>query len=101
MHLKNDQGNKVFSFTGGGRCYDLNHDRGEYVQTCIIPANFLNWGNFSLDIFVVENMAHVLLREMDVLTFTLSAKSRKLGSSMGKEPGDITPKFEFTEEKIG
>lgn len=101
MHLKNDQGNKVFSFTGGGRCYSLQHDSGEYIQTCIIPANFLNWGNFSLDIYIVENMAHAFLRELDVLTFTLSGQSRQLGSSMGKEPGDITPKFEFSEEKIG
>ena len=100
MHLKNDQGNKVFSFTGGGRCYNLHHDIGEYIQICIIPANFLNWGNYSLDIYIVENMAHAFLREMDVLTFTLSGGMRMMGSYMGKEPGDITPKFDFSEEKV-
>ena len=101
MHLKNEQGNKVFSFSGAGRCYGFEHDQGEYVQTCIIPANFLNWGIYSLDVYVVENRAHPFLREMDVLTFTLSSRSHAIGSYRGKEPGDITPKFNFTEEKIG
>lgn len=100
MHLKNDQGNKIFSFSGGGRCYDLHHDSGEYVQSCVIPGNFLNWGNYSLDVYVVENRSRPFLREMDVLTFTLSGKSKGLGSFMGREPGDITPKFVFNEEKV-
>ena len=101
FHLKNDQGNKVFSFSGGGRCYDYFHDRGEYFQSCIIPANFLNWGNYALDVYVVENRSRPFLREMDVLTFTLSNRAHAIGTFMGKEPGDITPKFAFTEEKIG
>ena len=101
MHMKNDQGNKIFSFSGGGRCYDYYHDSGEYVQTCIVPANFLNWGNYALDLFVVEDRAHPFLKGLDVLSFTLSNKARAIGTYMGKEPGDITPKFDFTEEKIG
>ena len=100
MHMKNDQGNKIFSFSGGGRCYDYYHDTGEYVQTCIIPANFMNWGNYALDLFVVEDRAHPFLKGLDVLSFTLSNKARAIGTYMGKEPGDITPKFAFNEEKI-
>ena len=100
MHMKNDQGNKIFSFSGGGRCYDYYHDSGEYVQSCIIPANFLNWGNYSLDLYVVENRARSFLREMDVITFTLSNKAHALGTFMGREPGDVTPKFDFTEKKV-
>lgn len=100
MHLKNDQGNKLFSFNGGGRCYDYFHERGEYEQTCVIPANFLNWGNYSLDIYIVEDRARSFLREMDVLTFTISNKLHELGTFMGKEPGDITPQFVFSEKKL-
>lgn len=100
MHMKNDQGNKVFSFSGGGRCYDYYHDTGEYVQTCIIPANFLNWGNYALDLYVVEDRARSFLRGFDVLSFTLSNKAHAIGTFMGKEPGDITPKFEFKEEMV-
>ena len=101
MHMKNDQGNKVFSFSGGGRCYALNHDCGEYVQTCFIPANFLNWGNYALDVLVVEDRARAILHSSDVLSFTLSNRARAIGTYMGKEPGDITPRFDFKEEKIG
>ena len=100
LHMKNDQGNKIFSFSGGGRCYDYYHESGEYVQTCVIPANFLNWGNFALDLYVVEDRARSFIREMDVLSFTLSNKAHALGTLMGKEPGDITPKFDFTEERV-
>ena len=98
--MKNDQGNKIFSFSGGGRCYDFYHESGEYVQTCIIPANFLNWGNYALDVVVVEDRARDFLHSSDVLSFTLSNKAHSLGAYMGKEPGDITPRFVFTEEKV-
>jgi len=40
------------------------------------------------------------LRGMDVLTFTLSNKAHAIGTYMGREPGDITPKFEFNERMI-
>lgn len=99
MHLKNDMGNKIFSFNGGGRCYDYYHDRGEYIQTCIIPAKFLNWGNYSIDLYVVEDRSRSFLREMDVISFTLSNKALDLGTFMGKEPGDVTPEFVFKEER--
>lgn len=101
MLMKNDQGNKIFSFGGGGRCYVFYHECGEYVQTCIIPANFLNWGNYALDILAVEDRARAFLTSFDVLSFTLSNRAHAIGANMGKEPGDITPKFAFTEEKIG
>ena len=99
--MKNDQGNKIFSFGGGGRCYDYYHESGEYIQTCIIPSNFMNWGNYALDVVVVEDRARAFLHSSDVLSFTLSNRARAIGTYMGKEPGDITPRFDFKEEKIG
>ena len=100
LHLKNEQGNKVFSFSGGGRCYNYYHDIGIYEQMCYIPANFLNWGNYSLDLYVVEDCARSFLREMDVANFVIVARAKGLGTFMGKEPGDITPLFDFVENKI-
>ena len=32
MHMKNEQGNKIFSFSGSGRCYDKHHEAGGYLQ---------------------------------------------------------------------
>ena len=102
LHLKNDQGVKLFSFGGGGRCYDKYHDEGEYLQTCIIPGDFLNWGNYSIDFLALQQGRTVedLANESDLIAFTVSNKKKALGGYMGKEPGDITPRFDFTEERL-
>jgi len=102
MHMKNEQGNKIFSFSGGGRCYDKHHEAGEYLQTCTIPANFLNWGNYAIDFMAFRqiNNIEVLADESDIVSFTISNRQIAIGGYMGKEPGDVTPKFEFVEEKL-
>ena len=102
MHMKNEQGEKLFSFSGSGRCYDRQHEAGEYLQTCIIPANFLNWGSFALDFlaFKRENNIIPLAEENDIISFSLASRKVAIGSFMGKEPGYITPRFDFTENKL-
>ena len=102
MHMKNEQGEKLFSFSGAGRCYDKHHEAGEYEQKCIIPANFLNWGNFAIDLmaFKRENNIVVIAEENDIISFSLASRQVAIGSFMGKEPGYITPKFEFTESVL-
>lgn len=99
-HLKNEQGQKVFSCSGGGRCYSKKHDSGVYEQVCYIPANFLNWGEYALDLFAIENSRAPFLLENDIVSFVVSNKGKGFGVYMGKEPGDITPKFDFIETKI-
>jgi lipopolysaccharide transport system ATP-binding protein len=102
MHMKNDQGNKIFAFGGGGGCYDKHHKSGEYVQKCTIPANFLNWGNYAIDFMAFQqfNNIEVLADECDIVSFTIANRQVAIGGYMGKEPGDVTPRFEFVEEKI-
>ena len=102
MHMKNEQGNKIFSFSGGGRCYDKHHEAGEYVQTCWIPANFLNWGSYAVDFMAFQqiNKIECLACEYDIISFTMANRQVAIGGYMGKEPGDVTPKFDFVEEKI-
>jgi lipopolysaccharide transport system ATP-binding protein len=102
LHMKNEQGNKLFSFSGGGRCYDKHHEAGEYLQTCVIPANFFNWGNFAIDFMAFEqtNTINCLADESDIISFVISNRQVALGSYMGKEPGDVTPRFDFVEQKL-
>ena len=102
MHMKNEQGNKIFSFSGAGRCYDKHHDSGEYLQKCTIPANFLNWGNYAIDFMAIkqENTIEFMAEEYDLVSFTLANRQVAIGGYMGKEPGDVTPKFDFVEEKV-
>ncbi len=94
FHMKNEQGQKMFSFSGGSQL-DRKHDVGVYEQTCHLPASFFNWGNYSLDMYVVENRRRAFLIDNDTVSFTLSNREASLGSWMGKEPGDITPRFAF------
>jgi len=102
LHMKNEQGNKIFSFTGATRCYDKHHETGEYEQICMIPANFLNWGNYAIDFMAFEqaNNINCLAEDSDIISFTLANRQVAIGGYMGKEPGDITPKFDFVEHKL-
>lgn len=102
MHMKNDQGNKIFSFSGEDRCYDKHHEFGEYKQVCTIPANFLNWGSYALDFMALQGSGKDsdLADEHDILSFTIANKQVEIGGYMGKEPGDVTPRFDFVEEKL-
>lgn len=102
MHMKNEQGIKVFSFGGGGRCYDKYHEAGEYEQICTIPSNFLNWGNYSVDLLAIQqtNTIECLVDENDIVSFTVAVKQVSVGGYMGREPGDVTPKFVFVENRL-
>ena len=102
LHMKNEQGNKIFSFSGADSCYDVHHEAGEYLQTCIIPANFLNWGSYAIDLMALQGSGKDsdLADEHDLISFVVSNKQVEIGGYMGKEPGDVTPKFEFLEEKV-
>ena len=102
MHMKNEQGAKIFSFGGGGRCYDKKHEAGEYEQTCTIPANLLNWGNYAIDFMAFQQANNIdrLVNEQDLVSFTVSNRRVRIGGYMGREPGDITPRFDFIENKL-
>ena len=100
LHFKNEQGNTIFSSSGGGRCIEYFHDVGEYEQICHIPADFFNWGNYSIDLYVVEDRVRSFARDFDIVSFSVSNKANEIGTFMGKEPGDVMPKFEYSEERI-
>ena len=103
LHMKNERGEKIFSTSGGDTYYTKQHEAGEYEQICHIPKDFLNWGNYIIDLLAF-NQAPVLeelLVESDIVSFTLGNRPIELGGWMGREPGDITPQFEYTDKKIG
>ena len=103
FHMKNEQGDKIFSFGAGTEQVPQKKSVGEYEQICHIPANFLNWGNYAIDFMAFEFISGVkeLLRETDLILFSLAGRAIEVGGWMGKEPGDVTPHFEFEEQKIG
>lgn len=99
FHMKNEQGQKMFSFSGASQI-GLQHEEGVYEQVCVFPANFFNWGNYALDLYVIKDRKDGLIVEDDIISFTLSNRELPIGSWMGKEPGDITPRFICYENKF-
>ena len=102
MHIKNEQGERMFSTTGKNRCIDPVHSVGEYEQICKLPKDFFNWGSYSIDLLVIEQPNNIvcLLYEQDIISYTLANRAIELGCYMGREPGDITPKFDYIETKL-
>lgn len=102
MHLKNEMGERIFATTGANRCYEYYHSKGEYEQICTIPANFLNWGEYSLDFLALEQKNNVewIVAQEDIVSFIITNKALAVGDWMGKEPGDITPSFDYKEMKL-
>ena len=102
MHMKNEQGDKIFSFGGAGRCYEKHHEAGEYEQICHLPKDFFNWGTYAIDFLALSQPSNIewLMVEQDIVSFTIANRPIEIGGWMGKEPGDITPKFDFTEKKL-
>ena len=68
---------------------------GQNIITCVFPKNFFQSGNFTLALFVVEDKKRAIFNENDILNFTIVDGGRELGVYMGREPGYITPKFEW------
>jgi lipopolysaccharide transport system ATP-binding protein len=99
FHFKNEQGVKVFASYGVDRCFPYEHEAGEYEQIALIPKNFLNWGNFYIDL-LISNGHETLKYESDIISFSVSNKSGKIGMWMGRIAGDVTPQFEFTERRL-
>lgn len=99
LHMKNERGERMFSTSGGNKYYDKFHNAGEYEQICRIPADFFNWGTFSIDFFAFNQSPNLvdILTEPDVISFTLANRPIEIGEWLGKEPGDITPQFEYCE----
>ena len=104
MHIKNEQGEKMFSTSGGGRCYETRHDKGVYEQVCHIPANFFNWGSYVIDLMAItaDGGIHHLIGAHgdDIISFSVESKEKSIGGWMYKEPGNITPTFDYSESKL-
>ena len=103
FHMKNEQGEKMFSFTSGNEQISQKKTPGVYEQICHIPANFLNFGAYTLDLMAVTGdggIRHLIGDHGDdILTFSVENKEIELGGWMYKEPGDITPHFKFAEKQ--
>jgi lipopolysaccharide transport system ATP-binding protein len=100
LHIKDEQGNKIFSTGSGEINNNYNVSTGLYLVNVVFPSNFFNWGTLNIDLYVVENRKKPVIIINDIISFTISNKEVPLGEWMGREPGAIMPKFEWGQKKI-
>ena len=100
FYLKNEMGEQVFMCRDFDNVLPFEHEIGEYEQTFRIPGNFLNSGAYFVMIAPVKDNNHVICCTGDAISFNLIHKEIAIGNWMGREKGDITPRFKFEERLI-
>lgn len=96
LQFKNEKGDILFVTTPNNASI-LNHQSDNIQLCCDIPANFLNEGNFAINLQVVKKDSKWELLQIfeDILGFTIEPPSHKLGDWMGKSKGWLKPKFDW------
>ncbi|MFV8271470.1 polysaccharide ABC transporter ATP-binding protein [Flavobacterium sp. GT2N3] len=94
--LNNESGEALFTFSHVNNKLKLN--RGLNKIKCTLPEGFLNIGSYYLTVYVIENSKTTLFVEKDIMSFIIQEGERAIGTWMGKEPGFIKPKFDWSIE---
>jgi lipopolysaccharide transport system ATP-binding protein len=94
--LNNEMGDSLFTFSHVNNKLKLK--QGLNKIKCTLPEGFLNVGSYYLALYIIENAKTTLFVEKDIMSFNIQEGERGIGSWMGKEPGFIKPKFDWTIE---
>lgn len=92
-HLINELGEAIFSLTHIR--FDIKLKSGNNKLICRIPKSFLQAGNFSLKFLIVKDKKKVIYNEDSIISFTVVNGGTEIGAFMGREPGFVTPNFEW------
>ncbi|MDC0637733.1 ABC transporter ATP-binding protein [Flavobacteriaceae bacterium] len=93
FHLHDETGNDLFSF---GSRQHLTFNRGNNFIRCLLPDGFLQHGNYSLSLFLVTDKKKPVFVEKNVIYFSVIHAQKEIGAYMGREPGSIRPKFNWS-----
>ena len=93
-HLYNEMGDALFSFSNVDEKKKLKPGSNELK--CTFPRAFFQSGQFFLSFFVIKDKREAIFVESDIISFTVVDSGRDFGVYMGREPGSIKPKFEWT-----
>jgi lipopolysaccharide transport system ATP-binding protein len=96
--MKDDDGKKIFTFSNNRDQVFLQPGKNRLI--CEFPRQFLNVGQYFIDVLLVENRKRVFAIEEDAVSFMITMKPVELGVWMGKEPGFIKPSFDWRIEAL-
>ncbi|MCL5407581.1 MAG: ABC transporter ATP-binding protein [Patescibacteria group bacterium] len=107
IHLKNDLGTYILA-TGNLPSANLAQDewfnkpmpKGFYKSTCVIPANFLNNAQYSLDVGIANLKNEFEFNLKDLVSFQVIDSGEMRKEYMGDWIGVIRPKFSWETKKI-
>jgi len=94
---KNERGDKIFTTISGDKL-EWKHEKGLYEHVCDLPANFFNSGTFYIDLMVINNKQRTIFVD-DILSFSIAPKKIKIGKSLVRHAGDLTPQLEYKEKR--
>ena len=101
IHFKNHEGDAVF-ITGSG--FDGSAfgglELGRNILEMKIPRKFFNEGQFSLDVYVVQNRKASIVHLNDILSFRIQPEKRDINVFQGREKGYLQPLFDWTSRKF-
>jgi lipopolysaccharide transport system ATP-binding protein len=97
LHIYTEQ--QVVAFTtaspDGSSWEALCRDRGLLQSVCRIPASFLNSGQHSIGVMVVQDQSRGVYTLRDVLRFEVVESEGRRGGWFGREPGVVSPRMEW------
>lgn len=93
-HLHNSLGTTLFSFSNESTPLQM----GENELHCHFPKRFFQSGNYSLSLYIVHDQWYAKQHLPDIIRFSVVDSKIELGNYMGREPGDIRPKFSWTKK---
>jgi len=96
MHMYNMEGMCIFNSESEPRIYG----KGLVRETCHIPGNFLNDGEYKIMIMIVKDRSTSLYQQDDVLVFEVQDVERN-SHWHGKWLGVVRPTFDWTTEFVG
>jgi len=96
LHMYNMEGTCIFNSESEPRI----HEKGLIRETCHIPGNFMNDGEYKIMIMIVKDRSTSLYQHDDVLVFEVQDVERD-SHWHGKWLGVVRPTFEWTTDYLG
>ncbi len=94
--MYNETGDVIFSFSHVRDGINLKNGTNEL--TCRFPGKFFNTGSFYITMLIVRNDTEVILREKDIISFTIIDAAKEPGSWFGKSVGSLKPSFTWVND---
>ncbi len=102
LQLYNDREILVFSSVSlnDPNWRSINFSQGLYRSVCHIPGDFLNNGNYRVDVMFVRNESEIIAVIHNLLAFTVADSAELRGNYHGPWPGAVRPNLRWQTDVV-